>query len=59
MMQRGKPIVIDFYLGDVLPPLQVGLAWHVKGELDLELLKTAAELFVGRQQFPRLFCQPW
>jgi len=47
----GKIYRYRLYVGDVLPPLHVGLAWHVKGELNRELLKAAAELFVGRHDF--------
>ncbi|NOX99932.1 MAG: tRNA pseudouridine(38-40) synthase TruA [Verrucomicrobia bacterium] len=39
------------YLGPVLPPLEVGLAWHVKSGLDRVRLKAAANLFVGRHDF--------
>jgi len=47
----GKTYRYRLYVGDVLPPLHVGLAWHVKGGLDRELLKTAAELFAGHHNF--------
>jgi tRNA pseudouridine38-40 synthase len=47
----GKTYRYRLYLGDVLPPLQVGLAWHIKGDLDRALLKNAAELFVGHHNF--------
>jgi len=47
----GKTYRYRLFVGDVLPPLNVGLAWHVKGALDRELLKRAAQLFSGRHDF--------
>ena len=47
----GKTYRYRLFVGDVLPPLEVGLVWHVKGDLDRELLKTAAQLFVGHHDF--------
>lgn len=47
----GKTYRYRLYVGGVLPPLDVGLAWHIKRDLDRELLKAAARLFVGRHDF--------
>ncbi len=47
----GKTYRYRLFLGEVLPPLQVGLAWHVRGGLDAGLLLEAAGLFVGRHDF--------
>jgi tRNA pseudouridine38-40 synthase len=35
----------------VLPPLELGRAWHVPRPLDLEVLKKGADLFLGRHDF--------
>lgn len=47
----GKTYRYRIFAGNVLPPMQVDLAWQVKGDLDRVLLKTAARLFVGRHDF--------
>ncbi len=47
----GKTYRYRLFVGDVLPPLEVGLAWHVKGDLDRERLKAAAQLFAGSHDF--------
>lgn len=47
----GKSYRYRLYVGDVLPPLQVGLVWHVRSDLDRELLKQAAQQFAGRHDF--------
>jgi tRNA pseudouridine38-40 synthase len=35
----------------VLPPLELGRAWHIRTPLDLEPMRAAARLFVGRNDF--------
>jgi len=47
----GKTYRYRLFVGEVLPPLQVGLAWHVRGGLDQGLLLEAAQLFVGQHDF--------
>lgn len=47
----GKTYRYRLFLGDVLPPLDVGLAWHIKGGLDRGHLREAAGLFVGQHDF--------
>jgi len=37
--------------GPVRPPLEIGRAWHIARDLDLELLGRAANLFAGRHDF--------
>lgn len=41
--------------GEVLPPLEHGLAWHLHGALDAVALRRAARLFEGRHDFTA-FC---
>src|SRR5438309_6981972 len=36
---------------DVLPPLEAGRAWHVRGDLGLEAMQTAAHELLGRHDF--------
>ena len=36
---------------EILPPLELGRAWHVASRLNLELLKKDAALFVGQHDF--------
>lgn len=47
----GKIYRYRLYVGDVLPPLEVGLAWHVRGALDVGRLEEAMQLFAGRHDF--------
>jgi tRNA pseudouridine38-40 synthase len=47
----GKTYRYRLFLGEVLPPLQHGLAWPVKGKLDRGKLQEAVGLFVGRHDF--------
>lgn len=47
----GKTYRYRLYVGDVLPPLEFGLAWHVKNTLDRDLLRQAVQLFAGRHDF--------
>jgi tRNA pseudouridine38-40 synthase len=37
--------------GEVLPPLEAGLAWHLHGPLDAGMLRRAAALFEGGHDF--------
>ncbi|MEM7012408.1 MAG: tRNA pseudouridine(38-40) synthase TruA, partial [Verrucomicrobiota bacterium] len=47
----GKTYQYDLFTGQVLPPLRLGLAWHVTKTIDLQLLKEAALRFEGRHDF--------
>jgi tRNA pseudouridine38-40 synthase len=35
----------------ILPPLELGRAWHIFGPLDVDLLKAAGQKFIGRHDF--------
>ena len=48
---RGKIYQYRIWLGQVLPPLEHGRAWHVSGRFDLETFKSAANRFAGRHDF--------
>lgn len=47
----GKTYRYRLWHGDVLPPLEHGLAWHVRGPLDLGRLREAAAVFEGEHDF--------
>ena len=48
---KGKVYRYRIINGEVLPPLEIGRAWHVPSPLDRELLGRAAKLFTGRHDF--------
>jgi tRNA pseudouridine38-40 synthase len=48
---KGKVYRYRIINGAVLPPLEIGRAWHVPSPLDRELLGRAATLFTGRHDF--------
>ena len=48
---KGKVYRYRIVNGAVLPPLEIGRAWHVPSPLDRELLGRAAKLFTGRHDF--------
>jgi tRNA pseudouridine38-40 synthase len=39
------------WAGRILPPLEIGRAWHIPAQLDVSLLKAAGAKFVGRHDF--------
>src|SRR5205085_6417335 len=47
----GKLYRYRIWAAPILPPLELGRAWHVAAEVDLEVLKAAAALFVGEHDF--------
>jgi len=47
----GKTYRYRLWHGEVLPPLEYGLAWHLHGCLSESLLRQATPLFVGRHDF--------
>ena len=51
----GKVYRYRLWHGEVLPPLEHGLAWHLHGCLDEGVLKRGARLFAGRHDFTA-FC---
>ncbi len=51
----GKIYRYRLFLGEVLPPLEAGLAWQLWGCIDEPALRKAARLFVGTQDFSA-FC---
>ena len=48
---RGKVYRYEIFRGPVLPPLKAGLAWQVRGGLDIGRLREGADLFQGRHDF--------
>jgi tRNA pseudouridine38-40 synthase len=48
---KAKLYRYRIWAGPVLPPFEYGRAWHVASSLDLEVLKTAAQQFVGKHDF--------
>nr|MBA2411648.1 tRNA pseudouridine(38-40) synthase TruA [Burkholderiaceae bacterium] len=48
---KGKVYRYRVWNDRILPPLEVGRAWHVPLPLDLEKMRREAELFVGRHDF--------
>jgi tRNA pseudouridine38-40 synthase len=48
---KGKLYRYRIWAGPVLPPFEYGRAWHVASPLDLEILKTAAQYFMGTHDF--------
>ena len=48
---KGKLYRYRVWNGPILPPLEVGRAWHIPTPLDLDLLKSAGEKFVGTHDF--------
>lgn len=47
----GKLYRYRIWAAPILPPLEFGRAWHIPAVLDVDLLKAAAEKFVGRHDF--------
>jgi tRNA pseudouridine38-40 synthase len=48
---KGKVYRYRIWSGEVLPPFEYGRVWHVTAPLDVDLMKSAAALFVGRHDF--------
>jgi len=48
---KGKVYRYRVINGRVRPPLEIGRAWHIAAPLDRNLLKRAAQLFIGRHDF--------
>ena len=48
---KGKLYRYRIWAGPILPPLEVGRAWHISSPLDVDLLKAAGEEFVGKHDF--------
>ena len=48
---KGKLYRYRIWAAPILPPLEVGRAWHIATPLDLDLLKQAGEKFGGRHDF--------
>jgi tRNA pseudouridine38-40 synthase len=47
----GKLYRYRIWAAPILPPLELGRAWHIPAPLDVDLLKAAGEKFVGRHDF--------
>jgi tRNA pseudouridine38-40 synthase len=47
----GKLYRYRIWAGPILPPLELGRAWHIHAPLDVNLLKSAGEKFVGTHDF--------
>ncbi len=48
---KGKWYRYTIYTGDMRSPLSSRTAWHLRGSLDLDLLRSAAELLIGKHDF--------
>ena len=48
---KGKLYRYRIWAGPVLPPFEYGRAWHIASSLDLDVMKTAAQYFVGTHDF--------
>jgi len=48
---QGKLYRYRIWAAPILPPLEVGRAWHLTSPLDLDLLRSAAQVFVGEHDF--------
>jgi len=48
---KGKWYRYTIYIGDMRSPLASRTAWHLRGSLDLDLLRSAAELMIGKHDF--------
>jgi len=48
---KGKLYRYRIWNGAILPPLEIGRAWHIAAPLDVDLLKAAGKNFVGRHDF--------
>lgn len=48
---KGKVYRYRIWSAPILPPLELGRAWHIPGRLDVEVLKAAGEEFVGVHDF--------
>ena len=47
----GKLYRYRIWSAPILPPLEFGRAWHISPPLDVDLLKSVGEKFVGRHDF--------
>lgn len=47
----GKLYRYRIWAAPILPPLEVGRAWHIHAPLDVDLLKATGEKFVGTHDF--------
>ncbi len=47
----GKVYRYRIFNGEVLPPLEIGRAWHVRESLDFAAMSRAAKIFPGRHDF--------
>jgi tRNA pseudouridine38-40 synthase len=48
---KGKVYRYRILNSEVLPPLEIGRAWHVRESLDFAAMSRAAKVFVGRHDF--------
>lgn len=48
---KGKWYRYTIYNGDMRSPLAERTAWHLRGDLDLDLIRSAAEFMVGKHDF--------
>jgi tRNA pseudouridine38-40 synthase len=48
---KRKTYRYRIWAGPILPPLEIGRAWHIPARFEVNLLKAAGEKFVGRHDF--------
>jgi tRNA pseudouridine38-40 synthase len=54
----GKLYRYRIWAGPILPPLELGRAWHIHAPLDVDLLKAAGKKFVGMHDFAAFAANP-
>src|SRR2546430_9024449 len=54
----GKLYRYRIWAAPVLPPLELGRAWHIFAPLDVDLLNEAAKKFVGQHDFAAFAANP-
>src|SRR5438128_240773 len=48
---KGKLYRYRIWAAPILPPLEFGRAWHISTPVDVDLLRSASQKFVGRHDF--------
>jgi len=54
----GKLYRYRIWASPILPPLELGRAWHISSPLDVDLLKAAGQKFVGTHDFAAFAANP-
>jgi tRNA pseudouridine38-40 synthase len=54
----GKLYRYRIWAAPILPPLELGRAWHISSSLEVDLLKAAGQKFVGKHDFAAFAANP-